>query len=342
MDKLKRFFEVANRIRFGTASEDDLKFYYEYAPEIDQAKVDKFLDSEDGLKMDFEDANAAFIEVGQALQSDPKYKDMTLKIGREAESTKLGEKIAGGINLILAGSDIAQSINQIRAANKGAKESKRPTRPTIPQRDAALQQALRGAQVDVSSQENAIAPVKAQIQDQYLNDIANAKTASTGQAGAYGSYAQLAANRRNRAAMQLAPIADQIKRQDQARADQLLGMRADETQQMFQNQATLYPADLQQYQLDQQAAAQLGSTGRSNLRNSLYNFGSQVAPQAADYYTQRKYRNLHNNVAASLGETAADIAEKNQQYLDEQYYGYNRMKPELNYSDIYEPRSRYE
>src|SRR5690606_38627000 len=110
---------------------------------------------------------------------------------------------------------------------------------------------------------------------------------------------QLAANRRNRAALQLAPIQDEIRRGQQARYDNLLGMRMDETQQMFRNQAALYPYDLRLYNNELEAAASLGATGRSNLRGSLYNLGNQAAGAFANAYTQRRYNQLRNQAVAS-------------------------------------------
>jgi hypothetical protein len=215
--------------------------------------------------------------------------------------------LSGGrrCNLILftrTGTDVSNSIAQIQAGNKAAKDSKRPGRPAIPQRDQLLQQALRQAQEGSFDSERALAPARAQIQDQYLNDIQNAKTASTGQAGAFGAYSQLAADRRNRASLDLAPMGDEIKARQQQRYDNLLGMRMDETQNMFQNQVQLYPHDLQQYNLDQQAAASLGSTGRENLRNSLYGLGSQIPQMAGRLGAERRLRNLKNQLVTTHGD----------------------------------------
>lgn len=306
MDELKRYFAIANRLRAGQEVPiKDTKFFLEYSPKIDQSKLQKLV--ENGEIPSTEDATAALLEAGRALQSSPEYKQQTLEIAQEAEQGRLSKDLAQGIGLVLAGSDIAQSIAQIQLSKQQLSRSRKPARAAVPGRDQLLAQSLRQAQQGTNDAGRALAPVQANIQDQYQADLANAKTASTGQAGAFGAYGQLAANRRNRAAMDLAPIQDEIRRGQQARADNLLGMRMDETQQMFQNNASGYGQDLQQYNLEQQAAGSLGATGRSNLRNSLYGLAQQAAPAVADYATQRRYRNLKNKAAALYGPDAADV-----------------------------------
>jgi hypothetical protein len=298
MNELQRYFEIVRRLREGReVGTKDIEFFLSYSPEIDESKMQKLI--EGGEFTSAEEANAAIMEAGKQLQSSPTYKAKTLEIAKAAESGRINEKLSQGINLILAGTDIANSINQIRASEAASRKSKKPYRPAVPQRDLYLQNALRGAEEGTMDAARALAPAQAQIQDTYLGDIQDAKTASTGQAGAYGAYRQLAANRRNRAALNLAPIQDDIRSREQARYDNLLGMRMGETQTMFNNQASLYGQDLDQYNREQNAAAQVGAAGRLNLRDSLYNTGNQLSSSIADNYTNRKYRNLYNQAMAS-------------------------------------------
>jgi hypothetical protein len=312
-DKLKRFFATADKIRKGLeVSDDDLGFYLSFAPEIDETKIQDYLKADKNATR--EQAEAAVIEAGRSLQSSPVYKEQMVKLATDRKGAAVSEKISTGINLILAGTDIANSINQIRASNQGSSRAKKPGRPAIPQRDQYLQQALRSAEEGTFDAARALAPAQAQITDQYQQDIADAKTASTGQAGAYGAYRQLAANRRNRAALNLAPIADDIRAREQARYDNLLGMRQAETQRMFDNSAQSYGQDLDQYNTEQQAAASLGSMGRQNLRGSLYNLGNQIGPAVGNYYSRRKYSRLRNQ--ASAAGLDADLAEKVNRTLD--------------------------
>lgn len=317
-DPLKRYFSVAQQLRSNQEVNDkDIEFFLSYSPKIDQEKLNKLV--KNGNAVSVEDAKSALLEAGRALQSSPDYKNKTLQIAQEAAKGRLSADLATGINLVLAGSDIAQSVQQIQASNRGLAASRKPSRPVAPRRDQMLADALRQSQEGTMNAGRALAPVQANIADQYQADITNARTAATGQAGAFGSYAQLAANRRNRSAMELAPLQDQIRRQDQARTDELLGMRQAETQQIFENDARFYPQDMYQYNLEQNAAASLGATGRENLRNSLYGFGQQVAPVVADYYTERKYRDLRNRAAAAYGPDFAETAVNARQYLDDQW-----------------------
>ena len=298
MNELEKYFAIINKIRGGQQrpSRDELEFFLSFTPEIDETKLKKL--TEGGQFATTEDARNAIIEAGRMFQSSPEYKQDLLDLSQSKESGKISQKLADGINLVLGGVDIGNSVAQIRESNKLLK-TRRPSRPTAPGRDQLLQQALRNAQENTFDTERAIAPVRAEIGDQYLNDIQGAKTASTGQAGAYGAYRQLAANRRNRAALQLAPIQDEIRRGQQARYDNLLGMRMDETNSMFRNQASLYPYDLEQYQNEQQAAGHLGATGRSNLRGSLYNAGAQAASTIGNNYAQARYAKLRNQSTAA-------------------------------------------
>lgn len=335
-EDLKRFFTIADKITAKqSVSDDDLRFFSSYAPDIDKKAMEEFVNSDPDLRGTTpEQKEAALVDALRIMQTSPEYKEQAIRMAQETDKSNFTEKLSKGLELILGATDVANSIKQISESKKALDKSKKPSRPSIPARDSYLQQALRQAQDVSQGVQTAIAPVEAQIQDQYQADLANAKTASTGQAGAYGSYAQLAANRRDRAAMELAPIADQIRSRNQARLDDLVAQRRDETQQQFQNQASLYPYDLHQYGQEQAAAAELGSTGRQNLRNSLYNAAGQIAPTVADLYTERKYRDLQNKATAVMGEDlATKYALPAQQQMDEMY-GVN-YKPKLTPYQLY-------
>jgi hypothetical protein len=312
--ELSRYFAIVKRLRAGKeVPKEDIQFFYEYTPTLDQEKIQKF--AEGGEFPSALDAQNAMIEAGRALQTSPEYKAQTLELAEQAESDRTTSRLAEGINLVLGAVDIGQSIRQIKEGSAAVARTKRPSRPAIPQRDLYLQQALRSAEEGTMNAGRALAPVEAQIQDQYYSDINSAKTGSSGQAGAYGALRQVAANRRNRAALELAPITDNIQAREQARYDQLLGMRQNETQQMFNNQASLYPYDLQQYNTEQQAAAGLQSQGRTNLRNSLYNMGNLASNAYGRANARRKYDMLRNQMSM-YGDRAADMAVKAQESLD--------------------------
>jgi hypothetical protein len=318
--ELKRYIDILKRIRSQKpVDKEDMGFFISYTPDLDEEKIKKVM--EGGEFTSSEELRDAVLQAGVMLQTTDSYKDIIAEQQAENQGAELSGKIAQGLNLLMGVKDIADSTKQINEANALAAKNKRPARPVVPQRDLYLQQALRSAQEGTFDSARAMAPVQAEIQDQYLTDMANAQTASTGQAGAFGAYAQLAANRRSRAAMNLAPVADTIRAREQQRYDNLLGARLEETQNMFQNQASLYPHELQQYRNDQEIAANLGATGRSNLRNSIFGVASQIPQAVGDQYAKQKYRRLRDQMSMYSPE-AADIAVKNAQYLDQQFLPY--------------------
>jgi Arc/MetJ-type ribon-helix-helix transcriptional regulator len=331
MDELKKYLAIAKKLREGKATSDEVNFFIEYTPQIDQAKIDKLVKG--GEFASYEDAQAAIREASISLQSSPEYKQQLINLSQEAEAGRISENLASGLNLIMGGVDIANSLKQVRAGDAAARRSRRPSRPAVPQRDMYLQAALRGAEEATFDGERALAPARAEIQDQYLSDVSDAKIASGGQQGSYGAFRQLAANRRNRAGLNLIPIADGIRREQQGRYDNLLGMRADETQQMFRNNVGLYGSDLDQYNQDQAAAASLGATGRSNLRDSLYNMAGQGANFIGRNASKRKYDRIRNQMSM-YGDTAAEAAVKAEQNLDFYSNGMRRNDPYL-YEQMY-------
>lgn len=335
MNEIKKYFELIQKIRSGQRpSKDELSFFLSYTPTIDESKLKKLVDG--GEFTSTEDARNAMVEVGRLLQSSPEYKQDVMDLAQSQEAGKISENLSQGINLILGGADIGTSIAQIQAGNRASRNSRRPSRPVVPGRDALLQNALRQAEEGQFDAARAMAPVQQQIEDQYLSDIQGAKTASTGQAGAYGAYRQLASNNRNRAALNLAPIQDEVRRGQQARYDNLLGMRMDETQQQFRNQAYLYPQDLEQYNTEQGIAARVGQAGRLNLRDSLYNLGGQVAGSIGSGVAQRRFDQLRNQALAS-GMSLED-AEKYVVGADQKL----RSNMGINYRPNYNPQTMFE
>lgn len=301
-----RYFSIVEKINAGLdISDEEYIFFVSAQPEIDEDLINRYVEEKRRLKDDPENfipdpellKNGA-LEAIKQIQASPIHREKLAKLFETRAGEKVSSKLADGINMVLGGVDIGISNRQIQASNEMARKSRRPSRPTVPGRDVLLQNALRQAEQGTFDASRAMAPVEAQIQDQYLSDIQGAKTASTGQAGAYGAYRQLASNNRNRAALNLAPIQDEVRRGQQARYDNLLGMRMDETQNMYRNQAYLYPYDLQQYNADQQAVAALGSSGRNSLRNSLYNMG-QTAADAYGRAATNRYASLRNKASAA-------------------------------------------
>lgn len=323
---IKDYVRIALRLKSNPqdVSKEDLKFFSSYTREPDQNRIAEINTELDRLKNAGEqvpeDLRAeSLMQIVQQNISSPELKDKILQVAQETEAGQHFDKIAQGLNILLAGSDVAQSINQIAQSKNLQNKSRRPTTPAIPQRDQYLQQALRQTQEGNYGVSQALAPVQAEIGDQYRADLQNAKTASTGQAGAFGAYTQLAANRHNRAALDLVPLGNQVKQQNVQNYNQLLGLRQQETQNQYENSLATYPYDLQQYQLEQQMAGHLGAQGNINLRNAATELGGGLAKTLSDMKAKRRYdaiRNLHD--ATGNG----DMAVKANQTLDG-YSGYN-------------------
>lgn len=318
---LDKYVRIVQRLRSGKkVSKEEIKHFLSYTAHVDDNKLAKIkakLSTDEGIKNITDEDVSTIIEEGRKQLASDAYKEDVLTIAQEAESGRTSEAIKTGLNTLLAAGDIATSVQQINESKNLLNQSKKPGRPSVPGRDPFLQQALNQAQQGSFDSSRALAPAQQGIHNQYLSDLNNAQIASTGQAGTYGALAQVAANRRNEANVGLIPIADQIRNQQQNRLDSLIGLRMNETQNQFQNQSQFYPQDLQQYNLDQQAAGALGATGRSNLRTSLANFGQQI-PEAANYLTNRKYSRLYNQMTP-YGKDNADIAVKAQKYQDERF-----------------------
>ena|SRR5688500_230687 len=105
---------------------------------------------------------------------------------------------------------------------------------------------------------------------------------------------------------------------------------------MFRNQAYLYPQDLQQYNNEQTIAANVGQSGRLNLRDSLYNLGGQVAGSIGNGVAQRRYDQLRNQALAS-GMSVED-AEKYVVGADQKL----RSNMGVNYRPNYNPQTMFE
>lgn len=243
----------------------------------DLEAIGKFrVDLENGNTPDgFSSSNAfkdAYAQLISALGNSDAYKQ---RIAQKAQEAK-GDKVAEGLQLLIAGSDILTSINQIRQSNRGLESTVRPGLPSAPRRDPLLSQRLRQAQRQIFNQSAGLAPTQLAINDQFRADLSNARTASTGQASTFGSLAQVAANRRNRANLNLAPIAQEQANIARGQFDQLLGLRGSEIQDDFTNRLALAQLQQDQYNADLEAYGRLGAAGRSNLRTSLSNIAPRI------------------------------------------------------------------
>lgn len=310
----QRYLRLVRKARSGKVlTQDELSYIIEFKQDVDQGAIDKVKNSEEFKKLSPEEQGELTTQALDAstklLFQDPAYKETILNLAREAEKGKLSEKITTGLNVALAGSDIISSIGQIQTGKNAARRSRRPGRPAPLTASPELANAITQAQQGNFDSVRALAPAQLAILDNYLSDLGNARTASTGQAGTYGALGQVASNRRNRANVELAPVADQITARNQSRLDDLLAMKLAENQAINRSQSQMYPYDLEQYQLEQQTAADTGAAGRQNLLTSTSALASFLPKGIAELATQKRYEDAYNNMI-QYGQNNADLAGK--------------------------------
>lgn len=349
-EKLKRYFRIFDDVMVrgkSDVSSADLQFLAEYTPQIDEQSIADFTKelNSGGLKTDT-DFNQAINQV-KFLITSPDAKANFLDQAEKLATKSSTEKGAQAANLALDFAGLAASLGQIKAADKAVTESRRPNRPIGLTPEPLLQQQIADAQQGTFDAARRVAPAQQAIMDQYLSDLNQAGVASAGQAGTYGALAQVASQRRGRGAQALAPIIDDIKAREQGRLDNLTGMKIGENQAIQQSNAQYYPNDLYQYQLEQQAAGQLGSQGRSNLFQSLANFGNDAVPVAANFATKRRFDGIRQALQGSLEPQQVDsviaahqdqLARKVQEIQQSQMLEGGSPLPTLN---RYTPQIRY-
>jgi len=339
---MQRYLEILRALRGGRdVSQEDIKYFASFHQDFDAGQYEKLkgkLASEEGLKSMTDEDFDSYVNEARKMLTTGKYKEDVIDIAKQAEAGKVAAKVTTGLNTLLAGTDIAISLGQIGKANQQLAGIKRPARPAVLQRDQDLAQALQEAHRGTLDQSAALQPARLANLDTYKADLAQGAIASEGQPGAYGAYGQAAAGRMYRANAELVPLGNEIKRQEQGRYDQLLGMRQQEGQAINQSQSQFYPQDLYQYGIDRQAAASLGQTGRSNLRDSLTGLAAQV-PAIGQEFSNRRYDDIYNQMSAyghEHAQTAAD-AWKDLNDIHQSNQGYQYGPPR----DMYDKAFRF-
>lgn len=172
-------------------------------------------------------------------------------------------------NLILQGADIGSAISQINTASSAAARLVRPVIPKPSGIDPTLNAEIGRAQGDVFDAARALAPAQQEIAAAYnQSDVAD-RAISGGQSGVYGARRQKAAVERMRAGLALPAMADEVKRREQQRLAQLLGMRQNAALQNDQLRLMGTRMATDQYNSDVTAIGALGAQGQTNLRNTL-------------------------------------------------------------------------
>lgn len=162
--------------------------------------------------------------------------------------------------------DLTQLINsfgQIRTADRAAQTAVMPTPPPAPPPSTQLSEELYSAQRRAGDIGYAINPATQQLNQAYTQALGQAQAASGGQASNYQALANLANQQRMQAALQLVPMAQQARMENQQLTNQLLGQRLQEQQRGFENQMAAYPYQFDVFTRRQDAIGALGSQGRS-------------------------------------------------------------------------------
>jgi hypothetical protein len=210
---------------------------------------------------------------------------------------------------MLAGTDLATSLSQIRQSNKAIRELQKPSLPNPNVLDPALNNAISQAQSGNMDALKALEPAKQEIAQNKLMEMQTARSISGGQAGAYGARATAAGLAATRAADRLVPMGEQIRRSRQDRSDRLLMQRQGVLQNEFQNRMQVANANTAQYQADVAAAAGLGQAGRQNLRTTLGQLPEMITRGVGnlmpvyDQYGASVEQNVANRMTSQAGQS---------------------------------------
>jgi len=173
---------------------------------------------------------------------------------------QMGGILQGAVDL----TQLGMAYDQIRTANSAARQTAMPQPPQTPWLNPQLTEAIYNAQRQAGDISYAIDPAKQQIQQAYTQALGQAQSVTGGQASNYQALANLANQQRMQAAVNLVPIGQQARMENQGVSNQLLGQRIQEQQNQFNNQLYSYQPHYEQFNNKQQAIGALGSQGRTN------------------------------------------------------------------------------
>lgn len=196
-------------------------------------------------------------------KSTPQFADALKTRLAQQQAGQLQGKLAETVGLLQNLGLTATAIDQIATANR--QQLTRPAIPSVPGLSPELSQRIYEAQRGVADPSAVINPARQEIQDAYQSALGQAQIASGGQSGAYQAMANLANIERMKAALQLGPITQNIRLQNQGVLNDLTQQRVQERQNMFQNQLGASQLAFDQYGKDAEAVGMLGQAGRTNL-----------------------------------------------------------------------------
>lgn len=185
---------------------------------------------------------------------------------------EFAQKIQSAYGASMAAVDLAQLINsfdQIKTAQQAARQTPMPGLPTPPPQNTQLSEQIYSAQRAVGDIGYAINPATQQLNQAYAQSLGQAQAATGGQASNFQALANLANQQRMQAALQLVPMAQQARMENQQLSNQLLGQRLQEQQRSFENQMAVYPYAYDAFNRKQEAIGALGSQGRSYALDAI-------------------------------------------------------------------------
>lgn len=215
-------------------------------------------------------------KISEYLASTESRKTYLEQQGKAKEAAELSQKMAKTIDLLKSIGMTATAIDQIRTAAQAGRGLTQPGIPAAPGPSPELSQRLYEAQRGVVNPEAVLNPARQEIQDAYQSALNEAQIASGGQAGSYQAMANLANLQRMRAALGLAPIAQDIRVQNQQLLNDLTRQRMMEQQQAYQNQLAGTEMAMDQYNRNVEAVGNLGAAGRYNLTDAINRLGDSV------------------------------------------------------------------
>jgi hypothetical protein len=239
------------------------------------SKLSGQLESESGDA--FEKFSAVMTELNKTPEGQARLRDRM----SERKAERLSRKYQPFFQAIMAGSDIASSLGQLRQARKEGANLRTPAMPAVPGLDPALNQSIYDAQNATYDQARVAGAARQEIGDTYAKDIALAKSIGGGQASTLGALGQVAALRKNRGAASLLPALDSIRARETGRLDNLIKERGDLSDRNYRNRYYQYMSQKDQFDKDSAAIGALGSAGRQNLRSSVQNLLGSVPGVAA-------------------------------------------------------------
>lgn len=220
----------------------------------------------------------------------------------KAQGVKAKELLREFADLGTQIADLSTASQQIAEGEASAATSKEPTAPRRFQLDPAINQAINESLKGISPAGIAAqtAPFTQDVQDAFTGDLNTAKIASGGQAGAFGTYAQAAVNRRLRAAGQLGNLRQQIRDANLRNLNFAMQNKLRGQQLGQQRDLSVYGAQLDQFNREQEAAGSLEQAGRINRRNALLGTVQSLLPLTDRLIDSPSLKSKVSNLANKL------------------------------------------